>query len=85
MGGSGKDECVHTNAGPETAYWQGTEFSRMGGYNFPGQITTNDGSEVNGVMGSGFIVLGNPVTTGSVRVDRTEEDTDSTRVEMEDY
>jgi hypothetical protein len=80
----GKDECVHTDAGPETAYWWGTEFSRMGGYDFPGQISTRDGSESNGTMGAVFIVLGNSATTGSIRVGRTEEDTDSTRVEMVD-
>jgi hypothetical protein len=33
-------------------------------------------------MGKVFIVLGNPVTTGSIRVVRTEEDTHSTRAEM---
>ena len=31
-----------------------------------------------------FIVLENPTTTGSIRVVRTEEGTDSTRVEMTD-
>jgi hypothetical protein len=80
----GKDECVRTDAGPETAYWWGTEFIRMGGYDFLGQITTNDGSESNGVMGSGFIILGNSAATGSIRVVRTEEGTDSSRVEMAD-
>jgi ribonuclease HI len=80
----GKDECVRTDAGPEAAYWRGTEFSRMSGYNFPGQIAASDGSESNGVMGTGFIVLGNSAATGSIRVDRTEEDTDSTRTEMAD-
>ena len=54
----------------------------MGGYNFPGQIATSDGSEVNGSMDAGFNVLKNPKATGSIRVDRTEEGTDSTRVEM---
>ena len=33
-------------------------------------------------MGAGFIVLENPTATGSIRVGRTEEDTDSTRTEM---
>jgi hypothetical protein len=79
---SGKDEYVRASAGPETAYCRGTEFSRMGGYNFPGQIAGSDGSEGNGSMGAGFIVLKNPKTTGSIRVVRTEEDTDSTRSEM---
>ena len=79
---SGKDECVRASAGPETAYWRGTEFSRMGGYNFPGQIAASDGSEGNGSMGAGFIVLKNPKATGSIRVGRTEEGTDSTRAEM---
>jgi hypothetical protein len=69
-------------AGPETTYWWGTEFSRMGGYNFPGQIAASDGSEGNGSMGAGFIVLKKPKATGSIRVVRTEEGTDSTRVEM---
>ena len=78
----GKDECVRTDAGPEAAYWRGTEFSRMGGYDFPGQIAASDGSESNGAMGAGFIVLGNSVATGSIRVGRTEEGTDSTRAEM---
>jgi hypothetical protein len=41
---SGKDEYVHTDVGPETGYWWGTEFRRMGGYDFPGQIATSDGS-----------------------------------------
>ena len=82
MGGSGKDECIRTSVGPEAAYWRGTEFSRMGGYDFPGQIATSDGSEGNGSMGAGFIVLGKSVATGSVRVVRTEEGTDSTRAEM---
>ena len=54
----------------------------MGGYNFPGQIAASDGSEGNGSMDVGFIVLKNPKTTGSIRVDRTEEGTDSTRTEM---
>ncbi len=76
----GKDECVHTDAGPEASYWRGTEFSRMGGYDFPGQIAAGYGSESNGTMGAGFIVLGNSVETGSIRVGRTEEGTDSTRV-----
>jgi hypothetical protein len=84
MGGSGKDDYVHTNAGPKSAYCRGTEFSIMGGYNFPGQIEASDGSEGNGYMGAVFIVLGNPVATGSIRVGRTEEDTDSTRTEMAD-
>ena len=75
-----KDECARASAGPETAYWRGTEFSRMGGYNFPGQIAARDGSEDNGSMGVGFIVLKNPKATGSIRVGRTEEGTDSTRV-----
>ncbi len=79
---SGKDECVRASAGPETAYWRGTEFSRMGGYNFPGQIAAGDGSEGNGSMGPGFIVLKNPKAAGSIRVGRTEEGTDSTRTEM---
>ncbi len=35
-------------------------------------------------MGAGFIVLGNSAVTGSIRVGRTEEDTDSTRAEMTD-
>ncbi len=65
---SGKDECVRASAGPETAYWRGTEFSRMGGYNFPGQIETSDGSEGNGSMGADFIVLKNPVWVGQKRV-----------------
>jgi hypothetical protein len=82
MGESGKDECIRTDVGSEAAYWRGTEFSRMGGYVFPGQIAASDGSENNGTMGSGFIVLGNPGVTGSVRVGRTEEGTDSTRAEM---
>jgi hypothetical protein len=77
-----KDECVRTDAGPEAAYWRGTEFSRMGGYDFPGQIAASDGSEGNGAMGAGFIVLGNSAATGSIRVGRTEEGTDSTRSEM---
>ena len=81
---SGKDECVRASAGPETTYWRGTEFSRMGGYNFPGQIAGSDGSEGNGSMVSVFIVLTNPKATGSIRVVRTEEGTDSTRVEMTD-
>jgi hypothetical protein len=34
-------------------------------------------------MGPGFIVLGNSVSTGSIRVDRTEEGTNSTRETME--
>ncbi len=54
----------------------------MGGYDFPGQITTSDGSESNGTVGSGFIVLGNSAATGSIRVGRTEEGKDSTRAEM---
>ena len=33
-------------------------------------------------MGTGFIVLKNPKSTGSIRVVRTEEGTDSTRAEM---
>jgi hypothetical protein len=56
----------------------------MGGYNFPGQIAVSDGSEDNGAMGAGFIVLGNLRATGSIRVVRTEEDTHSTRTEMTD-
>ena len=79
---SGKDECARDSAGPETAYWWGTEFSRMGGYNFPGQIEASDGLEGYGSMGAIFIVLKNPKATGSIRVVRTEEGTDSTRAEM---
>jgi ribonuclease HI len=56
----------------------------MGGYDFPGQIAASDGSESNGTIGAGFIVLGNSAATGSIRVGRTEEDTDSTREEMAD-
>ena len=41
----------------ETEYWWGTEFMRMGGYDFPGQTTVSDGSEGNGSMGTVFIVL----------------------------
>ncbi len=54
----------------------------MGGYDFPGQIAASDGSENNGAMGAGFIVVGNSAATGSIRVGRTEEGTDSTRAEM---
>ena len=54
----------------------------MGGYNFPVQIAVRDGSEGNGSMVAGFIVLKNPKTTGSIRVVRTEEGTDSTKSEM---
>ncbi len=50
--------------------------------NFPGQIATREGSEGNGSMGAVFIVLKNPKETGSIRVVRTEEGTDSTRTEM---
>ena len=49
---------------------------------FLDKIATSDGSEGNGSMGSGFIVLENPKSTGSIRVGRTEEGTDSTRAEM---
>jgi hypothetical protein len=56
----------------------------MGGYDFPGQIVASDGSEGNGSIGAGFIVLGNPAATGFIRVGRTEECTDSTRPEMGD-
>jgi hypothetical protein len=63
----GKDECVRIDPGPETAYCRGTEFSRMGGYDFPGQIVSSDGSKSNGTMRMGFIVLGNSVATGSIR------------------
>ena len=38
--------------------------------------------EGNGVMGAGFIVLGNSAATGSIRVGRAVEGTDSTRAEM---
>ena len=83
-----KEECVRTSVGPEVAYWCGSEFTResirMGGYDFPGQIAGSDGSEGNGSMGTGFIVLENPLVTGSIRVDRTEGDADSMRVEMTD-
>jgi hypothetical protein len=65
---SGKDECVRTDTETETAYWWGSEFTRMGGYDFPGQITASDGSEGNRSMGSGFIDLGNSAETGSIRV-----------------
>ena len=54
----------------------------MVGYNFPGQIEARDGSEDNGSMDAGFIVLKNHKTTGSIHVDRTKEGTDSTRAEM---
>ena len=54
----------------------------MGGYDFPGQKEAINGSEVNGSMGVCFIVLENLQATGSIRVDRTEEGTDSTRAEM---
>jgi hypothetical protein len=53
-------------------------------WDFPGQIEEFDGPEDNGSMRVGFIVLGNPDVTGSIRVDRTKEDTDSTRSEMTD-
>ncbi len=56
----------------------------MSVYDFPAQIAVSDGSENNGVMGVGFIVLGNSAATGSIRVGRTEEDTGSTRTEMTD-
>jgi hypothetical protein len=79
-----KDESVRTDTGPETAYWWGTEFNIMGGYDFPGLIEASDVSEINGTMGSGFIVLRNSVVTGSIRVGRTEEGTDSTRAEITD-
>ena len=81
---SGKDECIRTDTGPEASYYRGTEFIRMGGYDFPGQIVASDGSEGNGAMGAGFIGLGNSVATGSIRVVRTEAGTDSTRAEMTD-
>ena len=40
----------------------------MGGYDFPGQIASSDGSECNGSMGAGFIVLENPKTTDNLVV-----------------
>ncbi len=82
--GMGIDECVHTDEGREAAYSRGTTFSKMGGYDFPGQIAGSDGSEGNGTMGTGFIVLWKSVSTGSIRVVRTEEGTDSTREEITD-
>jgi hypothetical protein len=56
----------------------------MGAYDFTGQISASDGSEGNGALGAGFIVLGNSAVTGSIQVDRTEQGTDSTRAEMTD-
>ena len=59
-----------------------TEFSRMGGYNFPGQIAASDGSEGNGSMVAGFIVLKNPrqqdlsVWAGQKRVRRPTRGSD---------
>lgn len=58
----------------------------MGGYEFPGQIVASDGSEGNGALRAGFIILDKPTVAGSIRVSRvhrTEEATDSTRVETE--
>jgi hypothetical protein len=50
----------------------------MGVYDLPGQISGRDRFEVHGSMGTGFIVLGNSTETGSIRVDRIAEGTDST-------
>ncbi len=56
----------------------------MGGYEFSGQIAASDGSEGNGALRAGFIMLDKPTVAGSIRVSRvcrTEEGTDSTRSE----
>ena len=52
-----------TSAGPEAAYWRGTEFSRRDSYDFPGQITASDASEGNGSMGA--VRNGERLGTGS--------------------
>ena len=57
----------------------------MGGYYFPGQIEASDGPEGNGSMGTDCIVLENSKSTGSIRVERTEEGTDSTRAEIDEW
>ncbi len=50
-----KDECRGRLEGPEKEWWSGTELGLLRAYQFPGHVTTSDGSVGAGSMGTGFV------------------------------
>ena len=79
-----KDECRVHLEGPEKEWWTDKELGHLRAYQFPGQVTTSDGSVGTRSMGSVFVWL-DQSKCGSERVGREEEGTSSGRAEMGTY
>ena len=52
-----KDECTPCFEALEQNYWLGTEAGQMGAYGFHGILAATDGSESNGRMGAGYVLM----------------------------
>ena len=52
-----KDECNLCFEELEQDYWLGTEAGQMGAYGFHGILEATDGSESNGGMGAGYVLM----------------------------
>ena len=63
-----KDECNLCFEALEQDYWLGTEAGQMGAYGFHGILAATDGSESNGGMGAGYVLM----QDGNLIVDREE-------------
>ncbi len=79
-----KDEYRVQLEGPEKEWWADTELGLLRVYQFPGHVTTSDGSVGAGSMGTGFVWLDRS-KCGSERIGRKEEGTSSGRAEMGAY
>jgi hypothetical protein len=77
-----KDELNIVLQGLEQHFWKGTEASRMGCYDFPGETWAGDGSANKGVMGAGSTCYQLPGHNLVVRVGREEEGVSSLRQEL---
>ena len=71
-----KDEYRVRLEGPEKEWWADTELVLLRAYQFPGHVTTSDGSVGAGSMGTGFVWLDRS-RCGSERIGREEEGTSS--------
>ena len=58
-----KDECNQCFEALEQNHWLGTEAGQMGAYGFHGILAATDGSESNGRMGAGYVLMqdGKPI------------------------
>ena len=65
-----KDECNLCFEELEQDYWLGTEAGQMGAYGFHGILAATDGSESNGGMGAGYVLM----QDGNLIVDHDERE-----------